>query len=51
MPLWDFLVGPVPPLYVSFPVVGPWVRVYVVDKLLETKLIITMEIKVFSIDE
>ena len=59
-----FLGGPVPPLYVSFPgvgawvrgCVGAWVRGYVGAwvrgrKLLEAELTMTMKIKVINLDE
>ena len=51
-----FLGGPVPPLYVSFPGVGAWVRGYVGAwvrgrKLLEAELTMTMKIKVINLDE
>ena len=41
-----FLVGPVPPLYVSFLCVGEWVH-----PCIEAELIITMKIKVVTLDE
>ena len=42
------LGGPVPPLYVSFPCVGTWVRV---RKLVEDELTVTMKMKVVTLNE